>query len=131
VNGPAVLVIDPDPEFATRLKKRLEASGFSVRVAFDGEDGLAQVRQQPPDILVLETMLPKASGLKVARLVHYDDRFAHIPIVFLSVRAHEQERQLAAYAGASEYLTKPVDFDRLLALLKTCAGKTGAGRRSP
>jgi len=83
---PRILIVDDEPDLLTVLRFGLEAAGFEVVQASDGEQGLALARQVMPDLMILDLMLPRMDGYKVCRALKYDDRYKHIPVFILSAR---------------------------------------------
>ena len=84
-----------------------------------GEDGLNQARKENPDLILLDVMLPKLNGYKVCRLLKFDERYRHIPILMLTAKTQEKDKTLGKETGGDEYLTKPFDIEELLAKVKS------------
>ena len=120
-----VLVVDDEPDLVRILEFGLKAAGYQVMTANDGQEGLKKAREQKPDIILLDLMLPKLDGYKVCRLLKFDERYKHIPIMILSARTQEGDQNLAHEMGANRFLTKPYEFSEILqhiqALLKQSA----------
>jgi DNA-binding response OmpR family regulator len=120
-----VLVVDDEPDLVRILEFGLKAAGYAVETASDGQEGLKKAREQKPDIILLDLMLPKLDGYKVCRLLKFDERYKHIPIMILSARTQEGDQTLAHEMGANRFLTKPYEFSEILehirALLKESA----------
>ena len=120
-----VLVVDDEPDLVRILEFGLKAAGYQVETANDGQEGLKKAREQKPDIILLDLMLPKLDGYKVCRLLKFDERYKHIPIMILSARTQEGDQNLAHEMGANRFLTKPYEFAEILqhiqALLKQSA----------
>ncbi len=118
-----VLVVDDEPDLIRILEFGLKAAGYDVDIASDGQDGLKKAREMRPDIILLDLMLPKLDGYKVCRLLKFDERYRHIPIIILSARTQEGDQTLAKEMGANLFITKPYEFGEILghieALLKT------------
>jgi DNA-binding response OmpR family regulator len=121
-----VLVVDDEPDLVRILEFGLKAAGYAVETASDGQEGLKKARESKPDIILLDLMLPKLDGYKVCRLLKFDERYKHIPIMILSARTQEGDQTLAHEMGANRFLTKPYEFaeilDHIQALLKEAAG---------
>jgi len=111
---PRILIVDDEPDLLTVLRFGLEAAGFEVLQASDGEQGLALARQAVPDLMILDLMLPRMDGYKVCRALKFDERYKHIPIFILSARSGETDRRLATDLGADEVHTKPYDMKALI-----------------
>jgi DNA-binding response OmpR family regulator len=118
-----VLVVDDEADLVRVLEFGLKARGYEVISASDGQEGLKKARETKPDIILLDLMLPKLDGYKVCRLLKFDERFKHIPIIILSARTQEGDQTLAMEMGANRFITKPYDFSEVLghieALLKS------------
>jgi len=125
-----ILIVDDEPDLLTVLKFGLEADGFDVIQASDGEQGLALARQHVRNLIVLDLMLPRMDGYKVCRALKSDERFRRIPIFILSARSGETDRRLALELGADEVHTKPYDMKALIgrvrARLKERQGRAAA-----
>jgi len=113
-----ILIVDDEPDLLSVLRFGLEAEGFEVIEASDGEKGLEMARTQQPDLLVLDLMLPRMDGYKVCRALKFDDRFRHVPIFILSARSGETDRRLALDLGADDYLTKPYEVRDLVTRIR-------------
>src|SRR5947207_6125068 len=109
-----ILVIEDDDSVAALLTAYLEADGYSVRIAHDGEAGLLAARHQPPAAILLDVVLPGMDGWDVLNTIKLDRRLRDTPVVFLSVL---DEREIGLALGAVDYLVKPVDRQRLLECL--------------
>jgi DNA-binding response OmpR family regulator len=114
-----VLVVDDEPDLVRVLEFGLRASGYTVESASDGQEGLKKAREIKPDVILLDLMLPKLDGYKVCRLLKFDDRFKHIPIIILSARTQEGDQTLALEMGANRFVTKPYDFAEILGYIET------------
>jgi two-component system, OmpR family, alkaline phosphatase synthesis response regulator PhoP len=114
-----VLVVDDEPDLVRVLEFGLRASGYTVESASDGQEGLKKAREIKPDVILLDLMLPKLDGYKVCRLLKFDDRFKHIPIIILSARTQEGDQTLALEMGANRFVTKPYDFTEILGYIET------------
>ena len=111
-----VLVVDDDPKILSLLRRGLSFDGYAVDTAVDGEAALAAARDRPPDVIVLDVMLPGVDGLEVCRRLRVGD--ASLPILMLTAKDRIPDRVAGLDAGADDYLVKPFDFDELLARLR-------------
>ncbi len=109
-----VLVVDDDSSTLRLLGYMLERGGFQVKMAGDGEDGLAMAYQQPPDLVILDVMMPGLNGYQVCERLRADPRTAHVPIIILTARSQRIDQQTALEAGADLYMSKPVTPDELV-----------------
>ena len=118
-----VLVVDDEADLVRILQFGLQAIGYQVETASDGQEALKKARETKPDIILLDLMLPKLDGYKVCRLLKFDERYKNIPIIILSARTQEGDQLLAMEMGANRFITKPYDFAEVLshieALLKS------------
>ena len=112
-----ILVIDDDAEARDILRTRLELAGHAVSEAANGEEGLKLVESSAPDIIVLDVMMPKVDGWLVCRILKSNKKTEAIPVVMLTARTQQIEELRGWESGADEYLTKPCDHDRLLAVI--------------
>jgi len=109
-----VLIVDDDPVIQRLLRVNFEMEGYEVIVGVDGIDGLEKARAEHPDIVVLDIMMPRMSGLDVAKALKADPETASIPVVLLSAKAQEADLRAGDESGADDYLTKPFDPFQLL-----------------
>ncbi len=109
-----ILVVDDEVNILTIMEARLLASGYEVIMASDGQEGLAKARNEKPDIIILDIMLPKLDGYKVCRLLKADEQYKHIPIILLSARTQDSDLEIGKQQGADAYVTKPFTADVLL-----------------
>ena len=124
MNQKKILLVDDEPDLVETVRFPLEMEGYQVLVAHDGEEGLNQARWESPDLIILDLMLPKLDGYKVCRLLKFDERYKHIPILMLTAKAQEKDRLLGKETGADDYMTKPFDIDRLMEKVKFYLTKT-------
>ena len=108
-----IVIIEDTPDIAEGLRENLEAEGYSVEVAANGEDGLTRLRLHPPSVLILDLMLPGISGFHVLRRVR-DEGF-DMPVLILSALAGEAEKIRGFRIGADDYVTKPFGLREVLA----------------
>jgi DNA-binding response OmpR family regulator len=113
-----ILIVDDEPDLLSVLRFGLEAEGFDVLEASDGERGLDLARTERPDLLVLDLMLPRMDGYKVCRALKFDERYRRLPIFILSARSGETDRRLALDLGADDFITKPYEVKDLVARIR-------------
>ncbi len=123
-----VLVVDDEPDLVRILEFGLKAAGYHVDTANDGQEGLKKARDLKPDIILLDLMLPKLDGYKVCRLLKFDERYKHIPIMILSARTQEGDQNLATEMGANRFMTKPYEFAEILEHIKALLKQSAAAR---
>ena len=114
INPPRILVVDDEPPIREILKFQLENAGFIVSTAENGEEGLEEVQGNPPDLVLLDLMIPRMDGYEVCRRIKtaYDTR--HIPVIILSARGELNEKLKGLENGANDYVTKPFSMPELL-----------------
>ena len=118
-----ILVVDDEVDLVETIRFPLEMEGFNVLVSYNGEDALNQARKENPDLILLDLMLPKLDGYKVCRLLKFDERYKHIPILMLTAKTQEKDKILGKETGADEYITKPFDIDELMKKVKAYLNK--------
>lgn len=110
-----VLVVEDEVKIAGLLRRGLEHEGYEVGVAYDGEEALAQIRETPPDVVILDIMLPRMDGLDVCRKLR---TFSAVPVLMLTARDAVSDRVKGLDSGADDYLVKPFALDELLARIR-------------
>ncbi|NPV13788.1 response regulator [candidate division WOR-3 bacterium] len=113
-----VLVVDDEPDIRLILQARLEAAGYRVETASNGLEALNRIRTQPPDLVILDLMLPGMDGFAVCAMLKRDQRFNHIPIIILSARSQTQDKKTGSSLGADAYITKPFQPQELLGTIE-------------
>lgn len=111
----SVVVIEDERDLASVLRYHLEREGYRCRIADDGEAGLAEVAHTPPDLIVLDRMLPKLSGDEVAQRLRQDPRTSGVPIIMLTAKAEDEDELVGFALGADDYVRKPFSVKLLLA----------------
>jgi len=121
----SILVVDDDPVIRRMLQLSFESEGFAVTTANDGVEGLEAMRNDRPDVVVLDIMMPRLDGMKVLREVGSDDDLRGTPVILLSAKATSLDIELGLKAGAADYVTKPVDPIELVDRIKSILAKAG------
>jgi two-component system alkaline phosphatase synthesis response regulator PhoP len=119
-----ILVVDDEPDFCSIVQGNLEKEGFIVEVAYDGNEGLAKVKANPPDAIVLDVMMPEKDGYAVCKEIKQDVKLRDIPIVMLTaVASHVTSTRYSHYDGmsmeADDYLPKPASAEDITQSLKS------------
>lgn len=114
-NSARILVIEDDEEIAQFVQLELTYEGYQVEVAHDGMKGLIAARQNPPDLVILDLMLPVVEGMEVCRRLR---QTSETPILILTAKGDVRDRVAGLDAGANDYLAKPFDLDELLARVR-------------
>jgi DNA-binding response OmpR family regulator len=113
-----VLVVDDDPAIVGLLETRLSSTGYRVLTAADGEEALQQARDESPDLVVLDVMMPKMNGWEVARALRHDDDTRDIKIVMLTAIGPQVNEMTSPLYGADAYIDKPFEFGELEAIIQ-------------
>ncbi|WP_396593850.1 phosphate regulon transcriptional regulator PhoB [Brevundimonas sp. R86498] len=115
---PYILVMEDEDALATLLQYNLEKEGYDVVVAADGEEGLVQIDERQPDLVLLDWMLPKVSGIEVCRRLRGRPETRNLPVIMLTARGEESDRVRGLDTGADDYLTKPFSMTELIARIR-------------
>ncbi|HXF37884.1 MAG TPA: response regulator transcription factor [Actinomycetota bacterium] len=126
--GPRVLVVDDDPQILRAVRTNLQARGYEVATAVNGETALDVLGERSVDLVLLDLSLPGIDGHEVIRRLR---SWSQVPIVVLSVREQQSEKVRALEAGADDYVTKPFAVDELLARMKAVLRRAEGGREGP
>ncbi len=116
-----LLLVDDETEFVTTLAERLELRGMTVRTAGDGEAALPMVEDDPPDIIVLDLMMPGIGGMETLKRIKASH--GDIPVILLTGRGSTKEGIEGMRLGAFDYMMKPINLDQLLRKLEEAAEK--------
>jgi two-component system alkaline phosphatase synthesis response regulator PhoP len=123
MNQKKIMIVDDEVDLVETVRFPLEMEGFNVMVSYNGEDALNKAREESPDLIILDLMLPKLDGYKVCRLLKFDEKYKHIPILMLTAKTQEKDKILGTETGANEYITKPFEMDDLLEKVKAYLNK--------
>ena len=124
-----VLVIDDEAPIRLLCRVNLEAEGMNVSEAGDGQTGLEKARQERPDVILLDVMMPGRNGWEIAEELLGDERTSGIPIIFLTARAETRDRARGLDLGGVEYVTKPFNPVELAPLVEDLVHRVGRGER--
>lgn len=113
-----ILIIEDERDILDLVRHYLEKDGFRTRTATDGTAGLAAVRQERPDVIVLDLMLPGLDGLELCKTLRADPATARTPVIMLTAKAEESDKIVGLELGADDYLTKPFSPKELVARVK-------------
>jgi two-component system phosphate regulon response regulator PhoB len=116
--APEVLVVEDEPDIRALIVHHLTKDGFHCRVAADGAEALARLRSGPPDIVVLDLMLPGIDGLEVTRRLRAEPAWSAVPIIMLTAKADEVDRVVGLELGADDYVAKPFSPRELVARVR-------------
>jgi len=124
-----ILLVDDEPHIVIMLENRIRQAGFEVITASDGQTGLEKARKEKPDLIILDVMLPKLDGYKVCRMLKFDEKYKHIPIIMFTARAQEEDKKMGETVGADGYITKPFEPQVLLGKIKELLAAKKSGER--
>jgi two-component system alkaline phosphatase synthesis response regulator PhoP len=119
-----ILIVEDDPDIAELVARYLDKAGFVSQRASSGKDALQAIAARPPDLLVLDLMLPHVDGLEICRRLRASEPTAAIPIIMLTARAEESERIVGLELGADDYLAKPFSPSELVARVRALLRRT-------
>ncbi len=117
-----ILIVDDDPKIVDLVQAYLEKEGYQTLSAFDGETALKMVRENRPDLVILDVMLPRMGGFDVCRILRSESR---VPVIMLTARDDEPDKVIGLELGADDYITKPFSTRELVARVKAVIRRTG------
>ena len=117
--APTILVVDDQPINVQLLKRKLEREGIQVSAAYNGAEALQMVKQEKPDLILLDVMMPDMDGIEVCQRLQADESTRSIPIIFVTARTSKEGKIEGLGVGAVDYITKPIDLDETLARVQT------------
>jgi len=123
-----ILIVDDDPEIVESIRMALQARGYEVLVARDGNQGLAMAERESPDLVILDMMMPKRSGFLVLerlRRNQQDDRL--LPVIMITANEGSRHKAYAEMLSVSDYIRKPFAMDRLLESVRRALGEEDSG----
>ena len=113
-----ILIVEDDPSVLRAISHMLEKEGYSVLTAMNGLEGLKKAKEENPDLLVLDVMLPGIDGFEICHRLRAESQTAKLPILMLSAKGQAADRSTGLEVGANEYLTKPVERTVLLSKIE-------------
>jgi len=116
MNIPRILVVDDEPSILEFIKANLEARGYQVFEAANGQAAIRTAEKEKPNLLILDIVMPEMDGFEVCRKIR---EWSKVPIIMLSAREGENDREKCTACGANDYLTKPFVLRELLDMVKT------------
>ena len=121
---PSILVVDDDPNISRLEQLYLEKENFSVRPAADGDEAIAEFRRLPPDLMLLDVMMPGMDGYQVLKTVR---KSGNIPVIMVTARGETFDKVLCLELGADDYITKPFDGKEMVARVKAVLRRAQGG----
>ena len=120
---PRILAVDDNPDSITIVQSILERQGYRVAVALTGPDALEQIQRDPPDVVLLDIMMPEVSGLDVLQQMKNDPKTSRIPVILVTAKTHDEDVMSGYQYGADYYITKPFTPQQLLYGIDLVLGK--------
>ena len=102
-----VFLVEDEQSIITLIEYNLKKEGFKFSVSSNGEEALHEIKEQEPDLVLLDWMLPDLSGIAICRSLKKDKKFQDLPIIMLTAKGQEEDKVAALNAGADDYITKP------------------------
>jgi DNA-binding response OmpR family regulator len=121
-----ILIIEDELDMAELIAMRLKKEGYAVDVAHDGAEGLKQAQASPPDLILLDLMLPGMSGTDVAQQIRNDPRTSSVPIIMATAKSEESDVVVGLHLGADDYVTKPFSMSVLAARVGAVLRRSGS-----
>src|SRR5690242_19732273 len=132
MSSPLVLIVEDESALVAMLRYNLEREGFAVEEAANGEEALTRLDERPPDLVLLDWMIPLVSGLEVCRQIRRSPSLRDTPVILLTARGEEADKVRGLDSGADDYLVKPFSMTELIAriraLLRRAKPEVGAER---
>lgn len=116
--GTQILIVEDEEALATLLEYNLGKENFDVSLAADGEEAMLKIEEQAPDLVILDWMLPKVSGIEVCRRIRSKPETRNMPVIMLTARSEEADRIRGLDTGADDYMTKPFSTNELIARVR-------------
>ncbi len=116
-----VLIVDDEPNLLVALKDRIELEGYTTTTALNGKIALEEIRRQPPDVIVLDIIMPEMGGFELCRILKTDKDLKKIPIILITASVKDANSRLSVDVSADVYLTKTPDFSELIEAIRKFA----------
>lgn len=117
-----IMIVDDSPTEVHILRGVLESDGYEVVVASDGEEGVAKSKSEMPDLILMDVVMPGLNGFQATRKIHRDPATKEIPVIIVTTKDQDTDREWGMRQGAKDYLVKPVDKKELSAKVKEYIG---------
>ena len=115
---PTILVADDEPSILLSLQVLLQKAGFVVRVAHDGEEAILALEESTPSLILLDAMMPKRDGFDVCQTIRANPAYKDLPIIMLTAKSRDVEREKGMALGATDYITKPFSTRDLVSTVR-------------
>ncbi|PIE40945.1 MAG: two-component system response regulator [Gammaproteobacteria bacterium] len=119
---PRILIVDDSPTETYKFREILEKNGFDIMTADNGADGVAVARQEQPDVVLMDVVMPGLNGFQATRQISKSDETKHIPVIIVTTKDQETDKVWGRRQGATDYLTKPVDEKLLMETINRVLG---------
>ena len=113
-----ILVVEDEPAMVELLRYNLESEGFDVASAHDGDEAMLAIEEEQPDMILLDWMLPKVSGIEICRRLRRDQKHGNLPVIMITARGEEADRVRGLDVGADDYVSKPFSPAELMARIR-------------
>ena len=113
-----ILVVEDEPAMVELLRYNLESEGFDVASAHDGDEAILAIEEEQPDMVLLDWMLPKVSGIEICRRLRRDQKHSNLPVIMITARGEEADRVRGLDVGADDYVAKPFSPAELMARIR-------------
>ncbi|MDF1763744.1 MAG: phosphate regulon transcriptional regulator PhoB [Oleibacter sp.] len=129
MSGEFILIAEDEPAISDMLVTSLEMVGYRTRKAANGQIALQMIINDPPDLVILDWMMPMMSGVELTKRLKNDERTAEIPVILLTARSDEDDKVRGLESGADDYIVKPFSIRELKARIKAILRRTGTGEK--
>jgi DNA-binding response OmpR family regulator len=119
-----ILIVEDDRDIAELVQRYLQKAGFATELLTTGHEALTAIAERPPDLVILDLMLPHVDGLEICRAVRASEKTAATPVIMLTARAEESERIVGLEIGADDYIAKPFSPNELVARVRALLRRT-------
>lgn len=113
-----ILIVDDEEDIVAVIQARLKSVGYDVDCAYNGKEGLEKIKVQKPDLAILDIMMPEINGSTLCGMLKFDDRYKDIPIILLTAKGGDLDKQIGETVGADAYIVKPFETKELLQVIE-------------
>lgn len=125
-----LIIVEDERDMADLVAARLRREGYVVDLAYDGEEGLEMIRADPPDLALVDIMMPRLSGTELVTELRQDPRTAAVPVIMMTAKSEESDVVVGLRLGADDYVTKPFSMSVLVARVAAVLRRAAAGRQA-